>query len=116
MGDTTSKLPLQNVAVKDSLTYAVVPVEILHRRVQRFRNKQVASIKVSLRSLHKGDTWESEEHSKTNYPQLFPSDSILALNDSSSSVFQSCMRKFSLIIMLLMFLLASSVYLNVLGI
>ena len=46
MGDPASVVPLECVAVKDSISYEDVPVEILDRRVIRLRNKEVASIKV----------------------------------------------------------------------
>ncbi|WMV07792.1 hypothetical protein MTR67_001177 [Solanum verrucosum] len=38
-------VPLESVAVKDSLTYEEVPVEILDRQVRRLRNKEVTSVK-----------------------------------------------------------------------
>ena len=40
VGDPTSIVPLESVAVKDSLTYEEVPVEILDRQVPRLRNKE----------------------------------------------------------------------------
>ena len=43
VGDPTSIVPLESVAVKDSLSYEDVPVEILDRHVRMFRNKEVAS-------------------------------------------------------------------------
>ncbi|WMV13690.1 hypothetical protein MTR67_007075 [Solanum verrucosum] len=43
--DPASIIPLKSVAVKDSLTYKEVPVEILDRQVRRLRNKEVASVK-----------------------------------------------------------------------
>ncbi|KAH0781018.1 hypothetical protein KY290_000616 [Solanum tuberosum] len=45
-----SIVPLESVAVKDSLTYEEVPVEILDRQVRRLRNKEVALVKVLWRS------------------------------------------------------------------
>ena len=46
VGDLASVVPLETVAVKDSLSYEDVPVEILDRQVRRLRNKEVASVKV----------------------------------------------------------------------
>ncbi|WMV57780.1 hypothetical protein MTR67_051165 [Solanum verrucosum] len=46
VGDPTSIVPLESLAVKDSLTYEEVPVEILNRQIRRLRNKEVASVKV----------------------------------------------------------------------
>ena len=46
VGDPASIVPLESVAVKNSLSYDNVPVEILDRQVRRLRNKEVASVKV----------------------------------------------------------------------
>ncbi|XP_069143510.1 uncharacterized protein [Solanum lycopersicum] len=46
VGDPDSGVPLESVAVKDSLSYENVQVVILHRHVRRLRNKEVASVKV----------------------------------------------------------------------
>ena len=60
VGDPTSILPLESVAVKGSLSYEDVPVEILDRQVRRLRNKEVTSIKVLWRSQSvEGSTWEA---------------------------------------------------------
>ena len=44
--DLSCKVPLEGVAVKDSLSYEDVPVEILDRQVRRLRKQEVASINV----------------------------------------------------------------------
>ena len=76
LGDPASLVPLKSVAVKDSLSYEDVPVEILDRRVRRLRNKEVASIKVLWRSQSVEEaTWEEEEAMKAKYPHPFPCDS-----------------------------------------
>ena len=60
VGDPASIVPLETVAVKDSLSYEDVPVEILDCQVRRLRNKQVASVKVLWRSQSiEGATWGS---------------------------------------------------------
>ena len=65
-------MPLESVAVKDSLSYEDVPVEILDRQVRRLRNKEVASVKVLWRIQSvEGATWEAEAVMKAKYPQLF---------------------------------------------
>ncbi|WMV09286.1 hypothetical protein MTR67_002671 [Solanum verrucosum] len=46
VGDPASVVPLETVAVKDSLSFEDVPVEILDRQVRSLRNKEVASVKV----------------------------------------------------------------------
>ncbi|WMV50494.1 hypothetical protein MTR67_043879 [Solanum verrucosum] len=79
VGDTTLIVPLENVIVKDSLTYEEAPVEILDRQVPNLRNKEVASVKVLWRSQSvEGTTWEAKEAMMDKYPHLFPSDSISA--------------------------------------
>ncbi|WMV24149.1 hypothetical protein MTR67_017534 [Solanum verrucosum] len=79
VGDPASIVPLETVAVKDSLSYEDVPFEILDRQVRRLRNKEVASVKVLWRSQSvEGATWEAEAAMKSKYPHIFPSDSIPA--------------------------------------
>ncbi|WMV49390.1 hypothetical protein MTR67_042775 [Solanum verrucosum] len=54
-------VPLESVAMKDSLIYEEVPVEILDCQVRRLRNKDVASVKVLWKSQSvEGATWEAE--------------------------------------------------------
>ena len=50
VGNLASAVSLDSVAVKDSLSYEDVPIEILDRQVRRLRNKEVASVKVLWRS------------------------------------------------------------------
>ncbi|WMV14130.1 hypothetical protein MTR67_007515 [Solanum verrucosum] len=79
VGDPASVMPLETVAVKDSLSYEDVPVEILDRQVRRLRNKEVASVKVWWRSQSvERAIWEAVAAMKSKYPRLFPSDSIPA--------------------------------------
>ncbi|WMV47067.1 hypothetical protein MTR67_040452 [Solanum verrucosum] len=67
VGDPASTVPLESVAVKDSLSYEDVPVEILDRQVRRLRNKEVASVKVLWRSQSvEGVTWEAKAAMKSN--------------------------------------------------
>ncbi|WMV45272.1 hypothetical protein MTR67_038657 [Solanum verrucosum] len=75
VGDPASVVSLETMAVKDSLSYDDVAVEILDRQVRRLRNKKVASTKVwwSSQSVE-GATWEAEVAMKTKYSHLFPSD------------------------------------------
>ncbi|TMW99528.1 hypothetical protein EJD97_002395 [Solanum chilense] len=69
----------KSVAVKDSLSYEDVPVEILDRQVRRLRNKEVVSIKVLWRSQSvEGATSEAEAAMKAKYPHPFISDSTLS--------------------------------------
>ncbi|KAH0655692.1 hypothetical protein KY285_030574 [Solanum tuberosum] len=77
VGDPTSIVPLESVAVKDSINYEEVPVEILDHQVRRLRNKEVASVKVLWRSQSvEGTTWKAEVAIMTKYSHLFPFDSV----------------------------------------
>ena len=78
-GDLTSIVPLESLAMKDSLTYVEVPVEILDRQVCSLRNKKVASMKVLWRSHSVEEaTWEAEVAIKSKHPHLFSFDSVYA--------------------------------------
>ncbi|WMV57904.1 hypothetical protein MTR67_051289 [Solanum verrucosum] len=62
VGDPTSIAPLASVAVKGSLTYEDVLVEILDHQVHRLRNKEVASVKILWRSSSvEGATWKYKQ-------------------------------------------------------
>ncbi|WMV09139.1 hypothetical protein MTR67_002524 [Solanum verrucosum] len=50
IGDRVSIIPIEGLGVDESLSYEVVPVEILDRQVKRLRNKEVASLKVLWRN------------------------------------------------------------------
>ncbi|WMV25553.1 hypothetical protein MTR67_018938, partial [Solanum verrucosum] len=79
VGDPASVVPLESVAMKDSLFYEDVPVEILDHQVRRLRNKEFASVMVWWRSQSvEGATWEGEAAMKAKYLHLFPSDSTPA--------------------------------------
>ena len=79
VGDPYNIVPLESVAVKDSISYEDVPVEILDRQDRRLRNQEVASVMVLGRSQSiEGATWEAETAMKAMYPYLFPLDSTPA--------------------------------------
>ncbi|WMV45892.1 hypothetical protein MTR67_039277 [Solanum verrucosum] len=46
VGDMTFIVPLEGFGVKENLYYEEVPVDILDQQVKKFRNKEVASVKV----------------------------------------------------------------------
>ena len=72
-------MPFERGALKDSLSYEDVLVEILDRQIRRLRNKEVVSVKVLWRSQSiEGATWEAEAAMKDKYPHLFLSDSTPA--------------------------------------
>ncbi|KAH0719580.1 hypothetical protein KY285_015611 [Solanum tuberosum] len=73
----SSIVPLESVAMKDSLSYKDVPVEILDRQVRRLRNKEVASVKVWWRSQSIEEaTWEAEVAMKAKCNLWSPSTDV----------------------------------------
>ena len=46
IGDPESILPIEDLGVKDNLSYEEVLVQILDRQVKKLRNKEVVSVKV----------------------------------------------------------------------
>ncbi len=71
MGDTASVVPLENVAVKYSLSYDYLLVAIVDHLVRRLRNKDVALVMVFWRSQYvERATWEEEAFMKFMYPNL----------------------------------------------
>ncbi|WMV28192.1 hypothetical protein MTR67_021577 [Solanum verrucosum] len=74
MGDPSLIIPIENIRIKDSLSYEEIPVQILDRQVRKLRTKEVASVKVLWRNQFvEGATWEAEEDMKKIYPHLFQS-------------------------------------------
>ena len=62
----------QPIRLKENLTYAEHPVEILDRRDQVLRNKVISLVKVQWRNHGvKEATWEPEAQMRAQYPQLF---------------------------------------------
>ena len=62
----------ETIELRPYLTYEEEPVEILAREVKELRNKKIPLVKVLWRN-HKTEeaTWESEEMTWQQYPQLF---------------------------------------------
>ena len=78
MGDPASIVPLESVAVKDSLSYEDVPVEILDRQVRRLRRSRFSQGFVEesvLRGSYLGD--KSSHECKVSSPLSFRFNSIL---------------------------------------
>ncbi|WMV47032.1 hypothetical protein MTR67_040417 [Solanum verrucosum] len=46
VGDHSLVILVENIDVKDSLSYEEVPIEILDRQVQKLRTKEIVSVKV----------------------------------------------------------------------
>ncbi|XP_070017808.1 uncharacterized protein [Nicotiana sylvestris] len=63
---------VETIEVNEELSYEEIPVAILDRQVQKFRNKEIASVKVLWQSQQVDEvTWEAEEEMKKKYSDLF---------------------------------------------
>ncbi|KAH0748617.1 hypothetical protein KY290_027849 [Solanum tuberosum] len=71
MGDPSLIIPIEDIGIKDNLSYEEIPVQILDRQVRKLRTKEVASVKVlSKNQFVEEATWEAEEDMKKRYPHL----------------------------------------------
>ncbi|XP_069148104.1 uncharacterized protein [Solanum lycopersicum] len=72
IGDPESILPIEGLGVKDNLYYEEVLVQILYKKVKKFRNKEVVSVKVLWKNhLVEGAKCEAEADMKSCFPHLF---------------------------------------------
>ena len=72
IGDPSRITPIEDVQVKEDLTYEEVPIAILDRQVRKLRNKEIASVKVLWRNQQAEEiTWEAEDIMRSRYPYLF---------------------------------------------
>ena len=46
MGDPSLIIPIENIGIKDNLSYEEIPVHILDCQVRKLKKKEVASVKV----------------------------------------------------------------------
>ena len=46
LGDPSLIVPIENVGIKDNLSYEEIPVQILDRQVRKLRIKKFASVNV----------------------------------------------------------------------
>ncbi|XP_015160334.1 uncharacterized protein [Solanum tuberosum] len=75
VGDPSRITPTEEAQVPRDLTYEEVPIAILDRQVRKFRNKEVASVKVLWKNQQVEEvTWEAEEAMKLKYHHLFQTD------------------------------------------
>lgn len=79
VGDPISVIPLRYLGVDESVSYEDVLVDISNWQVNKFRNKEVTSVKALCRNyLVEGSIWEAEADMKPRYPHCFPSTPIQA--------------------------------------
>ena len=65
-------LPVQEILIRDDLSYEEQPVAIVDRQIRKLRRREIVMLKIHWQrhSLEKC-TWESEQAMKEKYPQLF---------------------------------------------
>ncbi|WMV46705.1 hypothetical protein MTR67_040090, partial [Solanum verrucosum] len=63
--DPSLIIPTEDIGIKDSLSYAEIPAQILDRQVRKMRTKEVASAKVLwINQFVEKATWEAKEDMK----------------------------------------------------
>ena len=80
----TEQLPLEELSVRDNLTYSDYPIKILDTWTHTTRSKVIKMCKVQW-SHHSEDeaTWEREDELQAEFPHLFSSPSESRGRDSS---------------------------------
>jgi len=69
--DPTYVIKPDTVQLKNNLTFDVMLVQILDKKVKELRGKQIPLVKVMWNEANGDITWELEEKIKDIYPQLF---------------------------------------------
>jgi len=69
--DPSHVLALDEVQVKDNLTYKVQPQKITDRRMKSLRGKEIALVKVQWGPDEGDSSWELEDRVRELYPSLF---------------------------------------------
>jgi len=70
--DPSHVIELDNIQVRENLTYDTSPVRIVDRRIKQLQGKEIPLVKVILSGTGDEDaTWELESRMKETHPQLF---------------------------------------------
>ncbi|XP_028801661.1 uncharacterized protein LOC114756883 [Neltuma alba] len=70
--DPSHIIELEEIEIRENMTYNVEPERIIDARDKQLRNKTIRIVKVVWRGMTSGDaTWETEEKMKQEYPHLF---------------------------------------------
>ena len=65
-------LPVQEILIRDDLSYEEQPVAIIDRQIRKLRRREIVMLKIQWqRHSLEECTWESEQAMKEKYPQLF---------------------------------------------
>ena len=72
LGDPSLIVLIDNIGIKDNLSYEESSIHILDREVVKLRKNEVASVKVLWRNQFVEEaTWEDEEDMRNRYTRLF---------------------------------------------
>ena len=72
VADPTHVLSVQEVDVRVDLLYLTYPVAVIDRQTRVLRNKEVNLVKIQWHGQgSKECTWEAEQVTKEEYPQVF---------------------------------------------
>ena len=70
--DPSHIIEMDEVELRDNMTYKVEPERIVDERDKQLRNKTIKLVKVVWKGMAPGDaTWETEESMRQSYPYLF---------------------------------------------
>ena len=70
--DLSNVIELDDVQVRENLTYETLPVRIEDHRIKQLRGKEIPLVKVIWRGVSGEDaTWELENQMRVDYPTLF---------------------------------------------
>ena len=73
--DPSHVIKLDDVQVKENLTYETLPLRIEDRRTKHLRGKDIPLVKVIWGgALGKDATWELKSQMRATFPSLFESD------------------------------------------
>nr|KYP67678.1 Retrotransposable element Tf2 [Cajanus cajan] len=71
--DPSHVVELDNVQVKENLTFEKLPVAVVDHKLKELRGKSIALVKVLWDAATGEATWEVEQQCRERYPFLFPS-------------------------------------------
>nr|KYP39906.1 Retrovirus-related Pol polyprotein from transposon 17.6 [Cajanus cajan] len=92
--DPSHVVELDDVQVKENLTFEKFPVAVIDRKLKELRGKSIALVKVLWDAATGEATWEVEQMLREHYAFLFPSKSVFG--DENSCCWGGCKTPFPL--------------------
>nr|KYP77077.1 hypothetical protein KK1_021345 [Cajanus cajan] len=86
--DPSHVMELDDVQVKENLTFEKLPVVVIDRKLKELRDKSIALVKVLWDAATGEATWEVEQQCRVQYPFLFPSKFVFG--DENSCCWGDC--------------------------